>query len=41
MANWIGVARSNYFEVKDERSFLEWAQRRDLRVMQKTAPGAR
>lgn len=25
MANWYGSARSNYFQVKDEKAFREWA----------------
>ena len=25
MANWYGTARSNYFLVKDDQKFLEWA----------------
>ena len=27
MANYIGAARSNYFEVKDEATFLEWVEK--------------
>jgi len=41
MADWVGVARSNYFAVNDERSFLEWAKKRNLRVMKRPAQGRR
>lgn len=36
MANWIGSARSNYFQVKNEAAFREWAGKRDLHVMEGT-----
>lgn len=26
MANWTGLARTNYFRVKDEAAFLEWVE---------------
>lgn len=26
MANWYGMARSNYFRVKDDKAFKEWAK---------------
>ena len=26
MANWYGASRSNYFKVKDEAKFIEWAE---------------
>ena len=32
MANWYGASRSNYFNVKDEGAFREWAERRDLEI---------
>ena len=32
MANWYGTSRSNYFNVKDEGAFREWAERRDLEI---------
>lgn len=32
MANWQGSARSNYFAVKDEAAFREWATKRELTV---------
>jgi hypothetical protein len=32
MANWYGSARSNYFCVKDNDAFLEWADSRGLGV---------
>ena len=34
MANWYGTSRSNYFNVKDEGAFREWAERRDLEVLE-------
>ena len=34
MANWYGQSRSNYFNVKDEAAFREWAESRDLRVLE-------
>jgi hypothetical protein len=34
MANWIGAARSNHFEVKDADAFKRWAQAVDLQVFQ-------
>ena len=34
MANWYGTSRSNYFNVKDEGTFREWAERRDLEVLE-------
>lgn len=35
MANWYGQSRSNYFKVLDEVAFREWAESRDLEVMEK------
>lgn len=35
MANWYGTSRSNYFNVKDEGAFREWAESRDLEVLEK------
>ena len=35
MANWYGTSRSNYFKVKDEEAFREWADSRDLEVLEK------
>ena len=32
MANWYGTSRSNYFKVKDEEAFREWADSRDLEI---------
>jgi hypothetical protein len=32
MANWYGSSRSNYFCVKDDEAFLEWAENRGLGV---------
>ena len=32
MANWYGTSRSNYFNVKDEGAFREWAERRNLEI---------
>ena len=32
MANWYGTSRSNYFNVKDEGAFREWAERRGLEI---------
>ena len=34
MANWYGQSRSNYFNVKDEAAFHEWAESRDLQVLE-------
>lgn len=34
MANWYGQSRSNYFNVKDEAAFREWAESRDLEVLE-------
>lgn len=34
MANYYATARSNYFQVKDLEAFKEWAQERNLRVLQ-------
>ena len=36
MANWYGTSRSNYFKVKDEDAFREWAESRDLEVFETT-----
>lgn len=33
MAEWIGMARSNYFRVQDEAQFREWAEELELKVM--------
>lgn len=35
MANWYGSSRSNYFKVEDEDAFREWAESRDLQVLEK------
>jgi len=32
MANWRGTARSNYFRVKDEATFLAWVKARNIQV---------
>jgi hypothetical protein len=32
MANWYGSARSNYFAVKDEAAFREWADKNSLQI---------
>jgi hypothetical protein len=32
MANWYGSSRSNYFCVKDQEAFLQWAESRGLGV---------
>ena len=34
MANWYGTSRSNYFKVENEEAFREWAERRDLEVLE-------
>ncbi len=34
MANWYGTSRSNYFKVKDGGAFREWAERRNLEVLE-------
>ena len=34
MANWYGTSRSNYFKVKNEGAFREWAESRDLEVLE-------
>jgi len=34
MANWYGTSRSNYFNVEDEGAFREWAERRNLEVLE-------
>lgn len=35
MANWYGSARSNYFAVKDEKAFREWAAEFNMEVIEK------
>lgn len=34
MANYYATARSNYFAVKNETAFREWAERTGLRILQ-------
>lgn len=33
MANWYGMSRTNYFRVKDESAFYEWAETLDAEVI--------
>ncbi len=33
MADWIGMSRSNYFQVKDEVAFRKWAEELELAVI--------
>jgi hypothetical protein len=35
MSSWIGKARSNYFQVKDEAAFLAWTKTREIEVWKK------
>lgn len=35
MANWYGTSRSNYFKVENEEAFREWAESRDLQVLER------
>ena len=37
MANYYGTARTNYFRVKDEAKFREWAKSRDCEVCNNNA----
>jgi hypothetical protein len=34
MANWCGTSRSNYFRVKDEAAFREWAMSLNIGIFQ-------
>ena len=36
MANYYATARSNYFAVKDETAFREWAERIGLTILEPT-----
>jgi len=36
MADWCGTARSNYFHVRDEGAFRAWAEKRNLRVFERS-----
>lgn len=33
MANYYGSARTNYFRVKNEKAFVAWAEKRELKVV--------
>jgi hypothetical protein len=35
MADWCGTARSNYFQVRDEAAFRDWAEKRNLHVFER------
>ena len=39
MSQWIGAARTNFFQVIDEAEFREWAAERELSVETKAAGG--
>ena len=40
MANWCGASRSNYFRVKDEAAFREWAMSLNIGIFQNNQDAA-
>ncbi|OAM91777.1 hypothetical protein OH491_24855 [Termitidicoccus mucosus] len=36
MANYTGIARTNYFKVKDKAAFRSWAKKFDLEILKKS-----